>query len=315
MNHDARVGGNYRNQWPRIPGKWVTYNAFADIYVPPLMGGLGLIAMQDVAGEGLLKTSSIGICQSFERPIPKIVRIRAGYNVTVVSKKIDFSKLTFSDQLDPYRGNIYQTAAQAPNARTFIDFQAGFILDFPHIKIGNSRIDNTVGMSFNHLTQPNQSLTGGANAPLPLKNTFHYTMMISVGNDNPNEKSFYVSPNFIYEKQNNFRTFNFGVYVTQDPIIAGIFFRKKEVGGFTDSDALILYLALKSNLNKYTTMRFGYSYDLTVSGLAANTFGSHELSLIFEWKDTVLRAKGKKKGKNGKKVDDCMDFGFKSMVF
>ncbi|MBC7862995.1 MAG: PorP/SprF family type IX secretion system membrane protein [Bacteroidia bacterium] len=314
-NHDARIGGNYRNQWPRIPGKWVTYNVFGDIYAPPLMGGLGFIAMQDVSGEGLLSTSSVGIVQSFERPIPKIVRIRAGYNVSLVSKRIDWSKLTFSDQLDPTKGSVYQTAAIPTNGRTFVDFQAGFILDFPNFRIGHSVFSNVFGMSFNHLTQPNQSLTGGVHAPLPLKTTLHYNMEISVGQENPNEKSFYISPNFIYEKQNEYRTFNFGVYVTKDPLIAGMFFRMKKATSFKDNDALILYIGFKSDLTKHTTMRLGYSYDLTISGLAPNTMGAHEISLVFEWKNTNLRGKKSSRSKNAKRIDDCMDFGFKSLVF
>jgi type IX secretion system PorP/SprF family membrane protein len=313
-NHNGRIGGNYRNQWPRIPGKWITYNAFGDIYTPPFSGGLGFIAMQDVAGEGLLSTSSFGLIQSFERPIPKVVRIRAGYNVSVISKKVDWSRLTFSDQLDPTKGNIYETKAVPSNGKTFVDFAAGFILDFPRFRISKSELTNTFGMSFNHLTQPNQSLTGGTAAPLPLKTTIHYNLVISTGGSTPGEKTLYVSPNFIYEKQNEYRTFNFGFYVTKDPMIAGIFFRKKEVANFRDSDALILYVAVRSDINKSATMRLGYSYDLTVSGLAPNTMGAHELSIVFEWKDA--RLKGKNGGRrNGKKVDDCIEFGSNALIF
>jgi type IX secretion system PorP/SprF family membrane protein len=312
----GRVGGVYRNQWTSVPSKFTTYNAWADIYNPAFHGGLGVIAMQDVSGEGTLKTSSFGIIQSFERAIPKIVRIRAGYNVCVINKRVDWSKLVFSDQLDAVHGQMYQTKAiPGPSAgRTLIDFDAGFMLDFPKFKIGESQITNTIGYVNNHITQPNQSLAGD-NAPLPMKHTIHYTMVISIADKNPNEKSLYISPNLIWEKQGNFTTSNVGFYVTRDPLIAGLFFRKRQTLNFRSSDAMIVYLGLRKDLGGSAAMRIGYSYDLTVSNLAANTMGSHELSLIMEFKGAELFSKNHKLRKRNKRAMECEDFGTKSMIF
>ncbi|MFL5753362.1 MAG: PorP/SprF family type IX secretion system membrane protein [Bacteroidia bacterium] len=312
----GRVGGVYRNQWPNVPSKFVTYNAWGDIYNPLFHGGLGFIAQQDISGEGLMKTTTFGLIQSFERAIPKIVRIRAGYNVSMINKRVDWSKLVFSDQLDAVQGQIYQSKAipGAAAGKIMVDFDAGFMLDFPKFRLKESQITNTFGYVANHLTQPNQALTGG-NAPLPMKHTVHYTMVISIADNNPNEKSLYISPNIIWEKQGNFTTSNFGFYVTRDPLIAGLFYRKKQTLNFKDSDAFILYLGLRKELSETVAMRVGYSYDVTISRLTSNTMGSHEVSLIFEFKRAELFSKNHKLHKRNKRAMECEDFGSKSMIF
>ena len=42
---------NYRNQWPAIPGDYVTYSSSFDFGLNELHGGVGLIALHDNAGE------------------------------------------------------------------------------------------------------------------------------------------------------------------------------------------------------------------------------------------------------------------------
>lgn len=312
----ARFGGIYRNQWPNVPSKFVSYNAWGDIYNPLFHGGLGFIAMQDVSGEGMFKTTSIGLIQSYERAIPKIVRLRAGYNVTMINKKIDWSRLVFPDQLDPVMGQVYQTKANPGNAagKTFIDFTAGFMADFPKFKIGESQVTNTIGYVMNHLTEPQQSVIGGT-ATLPAKHTVHYTMVISIADANPNEQTLYISPNIIWEKQGNFSNSVLGFYVTRDPLIGGLFYRKRKFESFKDSDAMIFYLGVKAAFSKYSDMRIGYSYDVTVNKLSSNTLGAHELSLVFEFKNATLFSKNHKLKKRNKRAIDCEDFGSKSLIF
>ena len=47
-----RVVMNYRNQWPGIPGNFVTYSASYDQHVDDMNGGLGVLVMNDRAGAG-----------------------------------------------------------------------------------------------------------------------------------------------------------------------------------------------------------------------------------------------------------------------
>ena len=317
IKSDARMGADYRNQWNAIPGKFVTYNAWADIYNPFLNGGFGLIALQDEAGEGALKTTSLSIIQSFEEFIPRIIRFRAGYNVTVTNKKIDWDKLVFSDQLDGVQGQIYNTAVSPGNSegKTFVDFTAGGMIDFPARKINDVNYTATIGYSANHLTEPNDALSGSEDGRLPLKHTVHGTLTIELLNYLKDKKPFYISPNIVIEKQAKFSTTNVGVYVMRSPMIFGAFYRNRYRAGFKDQDSFILYLGLCQPYKKTKIFRMGYSYDFTINHLAMNTMGSHELSISMEFTNKKLLAKNLRLRKRNKRAIECTDFGERSFIF
>jgi type IX secretion system PorP/SprF family membrane protein len=314
-NKDARVGGDYRRQWTAIPSKFVTYNCWADIYNPYFNGGLGIIAMQDVSGEGFFKTTSFGIIQSYERMIPRVIRIRAGYNITVINKHIDWDKLVFSDQLDGIQGQVYPTnvVPGSGNGRTFADVSAGFMLDIAKIQIQNVTITNTLGYAMNHITQPNEALSGGETIALPRKQTFHYTMLFELQR-NKDHKSLFISPNVIYQTQANFKELNLGFYVTTRPLIGGLFYRKKTFTG-GNNDSFICFLGVVMDLNKTTMFRVGYSYDFTINKLGTHTMGSHEISLTLEFKDTKLYSKKMQSRRKTKREADCEDFGTQHYIF
>ncbi|MFN6037041.1 MAG: PorP/SprF family type IX secretion system membrane protein, partial [Bacteroidota bacterium] len=147
INRDARVGFDYRRQWTGVPGRLETYDCWGDIYSNIFNGGLGMMIGEDISGDGLLRTTTTGIMQSFEYTVPKIVRIRAGVSVSGVIKRIDWNKLVFSDQIDPVLGVIYESNVQRPygRTRTFADFGTGFMFDFHMIKTKHAVITNTAG--------------------------------------------------------------------------------------------------------------------------------------------------------------------------
>lgn len=198
--------------------------------------------------------------------------------------------------------------------KTFVDFTAGFIADAPNFRIGGSQVSNTFGYVINHLTEPQQSVIGG-NGTLPRKHTVHYTMIVSVKGDGPKEKMTYISPNVIWEKQGNFTSSVLGFYVTKDPLIGGLFYRKRQFASFRESDAFIVYLGVKYNFSKTADVRIGYSYDVTINRLSSNALGAHEISMVFDFKNASMFSKNHKLRKRNKKAVDCEDFGSKSLIF
>jgi len=331
ITRDERAGLGFRRQWPGVSNaKFETYDCWGDIYSPFLNGGLGIMISQDVAGDSKLKTTSGSIMQSFEYSIRKVVRMRAGYGVSVVNKRIDWSKMVFSDQLDPVLGNIYTSNVnrQQDRNRTFADFSAGCMFDFRMIKTHHTSISNSFGYSVNHLTQPDESLSGAANKPLPRRHTFHFTTTIEPNNGKGSKAvPWLFSPNIIYErqgtgtekgvfpfaKQAQFSNLNIGMFLMHRPLIGGLFFRKRQIAGGRDFDSFIIFLGIKQELPNNILLKFGYSYDFTVSDLAPNTLGSHEISLSFEFKDRTLKYKKNKKFFNSN--SDCEDFGNRSFIF
>ena len=81
-----------------------------------------------------------------------------------------------------------------------------------------------------------------------------------------------VSPNVLFRKQGEFTQLNVGLYVNKGPLVAGVWHR----GYFSEDtrDALIVLLGVQTE-----TMRFGYSYDITISQLTPATGGTHEITL------------------------------------
>ncbi|MCE3278098.1 MAG: hypothetical protein K0S44_289 [Bacteroidetes bacterium] len=330
INHSARFGGTYRNQWTAIPSKFVTYNCWADIYTPSMFqGGLGIMAMQDISGEGFLKTTSVGIIQSYEFILPnKIARLRTGYNVTITNKKIDWSKLVFSDQLDGIHGNVNTSSVSAgnPDGKTFADIDAGLILEFRKIQKEKFIVTQSAGYAANHLTQPNESLLGTEYNILPMKHTMHYTLMIELRDD---KSPWFVSPNIIYERQgttpekgvfpynkkSQFSTLNLGIYLMHKPLVTGFFYRKRSIAKTKDRDSFICFLGVYLETSKTSIVKIGYSYDFTINNLASNTSGSHEISLSMEFKDFKLISKKAQMRKRNKRVMDCTDFGDHTMLF
>lgn len=334
FNYSARIGGTFRNQWTAIPSKFVTYGCWADIYTPSMLnGGLGVLATKDVSGEGLLKTTNIGIIQSFQIPIYEIMRVRLGYNITATNKRIDWYKLVFSDQIDPISNQVtpQNIGSLNPSGRTYADFNAGFLAESNTIKISNTSIKFAAGYAGNHITRPNESLIGSENQRIPIKHTIHFSTIFEKAPLTKDKKPWSISPSIIYERQGNtdahgnflfkkeaqFSSLNAGIYLMHAPIISGFFYRKRKFTKFKDNDAIIFFLGLRMETpEKKTIFKIGYSYDLTINNnLYSNTSGSHEISLSMEFKDIKLVSKKAQKRKKRNKSTKCPDFGTPSILF
>src|SRR5438105_4751991 len=101
-----RLNLNYRNQWPALTGTFVTYSASYDQYFEGISGGLGLLVLNDKAGEGTLTSSYSSLIYAYQLNITREFSIRTGLQATYAQKTLDVDKLTFGDQIDPRYGFI-----------------------------------------------------------------------------------------------------------------------------------------------------------------------------------------------------------------
>jgi type IX secretion system PorP/SprF family membrane protein len=251
-----RVCVNYRNEWPAISGTYVTTSASFDKMVDALHGGLGFIATNDEAGQSTIRTTTLSGIYSYHQMITRWFSVNAAMQATISQKVVDWDKLNFGDQIDPSHGFVRNTQEiRELNSKTNADFSAGIV--------GYSD-KFFVGFSAHHLSQPNESFYTGSSAPLPMKMTAHAGANIRIG---PKGNSDVVlSPNVIWQKQQDFQELNLGMYVRKGNIVGGMWYRSR--------DAFIVLIGIESG-----PFKIGYSYDLTVSRLTNSTAGSHELSL------------------------------------
>jgi type IX secretion system PorP/SprF family membrane protein len=261
-----RVVLNYRNQWPGIPGNFVTYSASYDQHVDKINGGFGLQVMNDRAGSGALTTTGVSGIYSYQFSVSRQFSIRAGVQATYYQKKVDWNSLTFGDQINDRNGFIYKTQ-ETPilNSRSVVDFSAG-VLAFSDKFFG--------GVAVAHLTQPYEGFTNAAKSRLPRKITVHAGAVIPISQLN----DWTISPNIIYQQQANFQQLNLGLYVTKGPIVGGLWYRNQ--------DAVIALIGIKTE-----KFKIGYTYDVTISKLSNASAGAHEVSVIFNFKCKVKRKK------------------------
>lgn len=282
-----RLTLNYRNQWPNLSGSYVTTTASYDQHVNAIQGGLGLIIMSDNAGQGILKTTSVSGMYSYQQTITRKFSIRAGLEATYMQKSLDWSKLTFGDQIDARHGFIYETKDIPRGGQAnFVDFSAGVL--------GFSK-QYFFGFAVHHLTEPNESLVLGKSA-LPMKWTGHIGAVIPIERGKRFSDAS-ISPNILYRRQGEYQQLNTGLYFKKGPLVAGVWYRglffnfnnNDEIDGNPYKDALILTIGVQSEV-----IKFGYSYDITISQLTpGGTGGSHEVSMTIQFdckrKKTRLR--------------------------
>lgn len=252
-----RLSLNFRDQWPSLKGNFVNYSASYDQHFDGF-GGVGLLFLNDKAGEGTLTTTNISAIYSYQLNVSREFSIRAGFQGTYVQKSIDWDKLTFGDMIDPRYGFIYSTQEVRPGetSKSFVDISAGLL--FYTTKFYG-------GVAVNHLTEPEESFIRPVEgSTLPMKITAHAGALLPLGSGR--DEDTYISPNILYQKQRDFEQLNIGVYISKSPIVGGLWYR---VG-----DAFIAMIGLQ-----YGMYKFGYSYDLTTSKLSDASAGSHEFSL------------------------------------
>jgi len=264
-----RIIMNYRNQWPAISGTFVTYSASYDQHFDALHGGVGVLFTNDRAGEGTLNTLSASLMYSYRLEVTRKFSLKLGLQASIMQKKIDWSKLTFGDQIDARYGFIYNTnEVFGRESRLFPDFSAG-ILGF------SERF--YAGFAAHHLTQPDEGFLGVSK--LPMKFTGHVGF-VSYFNKKRKEKGNW-SLNVLYQQQQDFQQINYGFYISKGVFVGGLWFRQN----FFNADAFIALAGFQ-----YQGFKFGYSYDVTVSKLSNATAGSHEFSVALQ-----LPCKPKKK--------------------
>jgi len=262
-----RVNLNYRNQWPAIAGTYKTFSASADMYMDKLSGGVGLIVMNDQAGEGALQTTTASGIYSYRLTINRNLFLNAGFQATYYQRRIDWAKLTFPDMIDPRFGFVNATAEKQPSKLTkgFADFSTGLVL-------ANSR-NFYAGFALHHLTQPNEGFYSDISSKLNMKMTAHAGYVFDLTRRSSRNRSVEdptLSANILYQRQQKFQQINYGLYFNRFPFVGGLWFRQN----FNNPDAVIFLAGFQQDW-----FNFGYSYDLTVSKLTNITGGAHEISL------------------------------------
>jgi type IX secretion system PorP/SprF family membrane protein len=279
----SRAVLNFRDQWPAIPGAFVTYMFSLDHNFYRYRSGLGLLFLRDQAGSGHLATTQVSLNYSYNIVINRMINIRPAMAVVFAQRSIDYSRLLFNDQLSFEYGVTPTVESRLIDKRQYIDFVYSTVV-FTRRYWG--------GINIVHLLQPDQSLLNEGLSPVPTELTVFGGGKWKRGSSSFRKESILFS--FLYKAQGKFDQLDLGVYWQNLPFVVGVWYRglpvKHYAPGYFNHDAVAVMLGY--GLDRF---KIGYSYDFTVSRLAFKSAGSHEISIAYEFnQDQRLKKKQNK---------------------
>lgn len=280
-----RLAANHRDQWPSIPKAYVTTSASVDFGILKNkiasgdVFGIGVSGLSDQSADAALKLNYGSLSLSYHKSLDEngYNTIGAGFQTTYSSAILDFTKLTFEDQLtqNGFTGTTAENLNNGSN-QNYLDVNAGLLYS------GSSNGTNNYyfGASVYHINRPNLSFIDKAWSLAP-------RMTIHGGGTFPVTDVFAVNVSAIHQIQNK----------ASETLIGGAL--SANLNGDTDNpsniylgswirfnDAIIPYMGIEVG-----GLRFGASYDINISSLKAATTsrGGSEFSIIYIKKASQIK--------------------------
>lgn len=274
----VRIAGNYRNQWPAFNNVYTTSTLSVDFGIlknklPDYdKWGVGILALTDKAGEGVLTNNYIGLSTSYSKALDEdgFKQIALGFQGTYGQKRLDRNKLYFEDQLTPYgfTGVTRETFNSDNLNFNYLDVNAGLLFSASTDETNNYY----VAASMYHINRPRESFQG-AQWNIATRTT------ISAGGYFPVSDILTLHTSGIYQYQAQSSEVVVGGALaasldnaSENPsnVYGGVWLRV--------NDAIIPYIGLE-----FSGLRIGATYDINVSGLksGSESRGGMEISLIY----------------------------------
>jgi type IX secretion system PorP/SprF family membrane protein len=259
---------NYRDQWARLPGSYVTYSAAIDNNFYAINSGFGLVAMRDVAGSAQLGTTSATGLYSYRFNLNDDWRVRPGIGFSFTQRSLQNAKAIFPDQITS-SGTDPSTIEPPYDPYSFFDASSSVV-------VYNRQL--WLGLCVDHLMRPNTSFArldaraymqwsqfGGINFPIT---------------NNVGKVPEVITLNYLFKMARYYRQMDIGLNWYRAPLLLGFAWRGLPASEYPSYDCLIFTIGFAVN-----NMAIGYSYDFTVSKLGAPTGGSHEITISFSFNE------------------------------
>ncbi len=257
-----RINLNYRNQYPALNNAFVTYSASLDAHYDELNGGIGFHVMNDQQADGLINTTYVDAVYSYSLKVNNNFSLKGGLQFSYIQHNIKWGELVFSDMIINGVTNPQPTEENIePRTKYLFDFSAGIVGWGKNVYIG---------VAAHHL--PQGIFVNNDYDFLPLKYTAHFGASIPLFRRGLVEEKLRISPNIIYQRQQNFEQINYGLFLARKLIVFGGWFRQD----------------LEFDINSYILLagfvfpkfRLAYSFDWG----GTKTMIAHEISLSIDLK-------------------------------
>jgi len=287
---DYRINMIYRNQWTNLPGPLNYYTFSADLSLPQVNGGVGLMITKSSEGTAYLDKINIAGIYSYHVELEN-GDLAFGLQAGMTNRKIDEDKLVFLDQLGStgiIPGASSSAAELQLNHRFFFDGGAGI-----NLVLG----DFMIGASGQHLNKPNQSFTGVSSQLQPRYNGYASWKLST----NPNfEDSPSIIPSVVFTTQDGVNSLSAGMQYKNRSVNVGLWYRST----LQQQDAVVISVIFDLFGTDDHKSRFGLSHDITTSKLIySKTAGTTEASFSYE---STIPGRGEYEIKNN--ANRCYNF-------
>ena len=271
---------NFRDQWPKLNGDYVTYAFSVDHFLEKFSSGVGFLIFRDQAGGGLVNTTNIGLSYNYDFEVSRKWKLSPGIRAYYYIKNINYNKLVFSDQI-----TRDYTSPLSIEIERLLNLEPVRHLDLTTSLLAYSN-QFWAGFTLDHMLSLNTTLKAeGGYLPLRLSLYGGGKYFISGRMRSQSEESITGAFNFMYQGQ--YKYLDLGAYYTRSPLQFGLWYRGIPV--FVDNPnigAVTLQVGYK-----IANFMVSYSYDYTVSRLMTKTGGAHEVSFAFEMKGDTRKKK------------------------
>ena len=316
-----------RSQWLKADGGYQFAAVAVEWQEDCWRSGFGLTLQYADEGIAPLRTTGAGFTYAYILPY-KNGNVHFGLQYTYNQKTLDWSRLTFSDQLDPVFGSINGTSAVVGLDKIdFHDFSAGIVWRSDSRLIGRKksllRFRSHLGVSVNHLSSllgkgPDESFLQSG-TEIPARITVHGGTIIPLVFLVGSTHKIVVSPNFRLETQ-GFSPLNFdrsmtlfsgGAYFIVEQAVFGAYYHSRApLPGLehTNSVAFSLGFTQSEKQSKKKSYYLGFSVDVNATGLGIRSGNVYELNLRYNFRDVRTICEKKHAATTRKKVMECKDF-------
>jgi type IX secretion system PorP/SprF family membrane protein len=258
VNEGVRINTQFRMNWINWPTPFKTTQLSVENYIPGLNSGFGMNMLSDDAGNGVLKTNQLVGNYAYQLQINKAWYIRFGMQAGMNQVQLNWNKLFFEDQIDPFTGfnprlPVTDITPDRLN-RTELDLGTGLLL---------YRENFYAGMSLRHINRFNQSFWN--NSILETGRPMIFSIQAGM------------SPMMLYLSGNSSKVLQIGSSYHLGQLITGVWAR---FGGIQPIESMAGFGY------KYGIYRIMYTVDISLDGKGlSRTLGSHELTLSLRFSE------------------------------
>jgi len=327
MDEGLQFTTTARSQWYRADGGYKFAALAVEWQEPCWQSGFGLTVQGSLEGISPLSTFGAGLTYAYIIPY-ETGNVHLGVQYEFNQFRLDWDRLTFSDELDPIFGSIYNTSAVPALDRVdFHDFSAGAVWRFDSKVIAGGRTirqyRSHLGISLRHLASlfgqgPDVSFQQ-SNTEIPARITLHGGTIIPLTFLSGSTRKLVVSPNFRLETQGfspvrfkeSFTLFSGGTYFIFEQAILGLFYHSRApAAGFKHTSAFTLSLGFTQNEKeeKRHAYYLGLSVDVNATGLGFRSGSVFEANFRYAIKGIRPVCEKKHKATTRKTVMKCKDF-------